>query len=284
MLKRNHLIKRLLITAGFLSVACLSYALFIEPHRLETKQVSFSSADIPSAWHGKKIVLLSDFHIGSFKSPGSLKPLVEKVNLLRPDIIVLAGDFVEDDPTFIEPTFAELKNLRAAHGVFAVLGNHDQYADYDQALASLQNANITPLENEAVWLTQDNEKIRLGGVTFPINHTNHFPNLAPTLSPTTEKDFVILASHTPDFAEELPDYRVDLMLSGHTHGGQVTFFGLFPFWTPSHFGLKYWRGEITTDRTHVIITNGIGEALFTIRFFAPPQITVITLEKPGEMF
>jgi hypothetical protein len=92
-------------------------------------------------------------------------------------------------------------------------------------------------------------------------------------------DFVILVSHTPDFAENLKTDKIDLMLSGHTHGGEVTFFGLWAPYIPSDYGQKYRTGIIKTDKTTVLVSNGIGNTFLPIRFFARPQINIIDLEK-----
>ena len=104
------------------------------------------------------------------------------------------------------------------------------------------------------------------------------PDVEPTLEETSSDDFVILLSHNPDYAEELPAEAVDLMLSGHTHGGQISFFGLYAFYLPSDYGQKYRTGVVENGSTTVIVSNGIGTASVPpVRFFARPQIVEITL-------
>jgi len=104
------------------------------------------------------------------------------------------------------------------------------------------------------------------------------PRIYPTIEGTLPQDLVLLASHNPDFAEFPPPDSVDLVLSGHTHGGQITFFGLFPFRVPSDYGQKYWKGMVVNGKTTVIVSSGIGSIYPPLRFFARPQIVVITLE------
>jgi uncharacterized protein len=105
------------------------------------------------------------------------------------------------------------------------------------------------------------------------------PRLGPIIEGTNADDFVILVSHNPDYAEELPPGAVDLTLSGHTHGGQITFFGLWAPYLPSDYGQRYRTGLVETENTTVIVSNGIGTIFPPIRFFAPPQIVEITLER-----
>jgi predicted MPP superfamily phosphohydrolase len=107
------------------------------------------------------------------------------------------------------------------------------------------------------------------------------PQSAPALAGTGATDLVLLASHQPDFAEELQPGTVDLVLSGHTHGGQLTFFGLWAPRVNSDYGQKYRTGQVVTGVTTVIVSNGVGSIFPPFRFFARPQIVVITLKRAG---
>jgi len=141
----------------------------------------------------------------------------------------------------------------------------------------MADAGITLLRDEAVWVERNGERIRMGGVS---DYRVDNPRFRPTVRGTGEDDFVLLVSHEPDLAEELPRGAVDLVLSGHTHGGQVTVFGLWAFHVPSDYGQKYRTGRVANEATTVIVSNGIGTSTIPpVRLFARPQIVVITLER-----
>lgn len=252
-----------------------AYSLF-EPYWIEEKITTFESSEIPQNFQDFKIVFVSDIHSGPFVSQKRIANFVQKINAQNPDIIILGGDFIEDDPKYIAPCFEELKKLTAKKGIYGVIGNHDAREAYNKTYKTMQEAGITPLENDAEWIEIDGQKIKLGGVTWDGTED---PDISPTTEDTNKNDFVILASHIPDFAEELKTDKIDLMLSGHTHGGQVTLFGLYAPYIPSDYGQKYRTGIIKTDRTTVLVSNGLGTSFLPIRFFARPQINIIMLQK-----
>jgi predicted MPP superfamily phosphohydrolase len=255
---------------------------FAETYRLEVKEYTFVSADLPEAFDGTRIAFVSDIHRGVFLSQERVRRLVDRVNALKPDLIVLGGDYVFANTDYEASCFEELARLNAPLGRFAVLGNHD-YGEHDKddandpsgAIHGAHDAGITLLRNEGVWLQKDGERIRVGGVG---DYTQDRPQIAPVLAGTVADDFVLLISHNPDFAEKIPTGMVDLTLAGHTHGGQVTIFGRWAFHVPSDYGQKYRTGVVTNDATTVIVSNGVGTStLVPIRILARPQIVVVTL-------
>lgn len=294
-----------LALAVFVVVAGIIGYGYAETYRIEVKRFTITSPDVPAAFDGARIVLLTDIHRGWFFSQARVSKLVERVNALQPDLVVLGGDYVYANVDYEASCFAELARLQAPLGRFAVLGNHD-YGEYDDgvrggggsdsgpddsggpgeggrdgssadpasAIEAIQGAGMTLLDNQAVWVEKAGSRMRLGGVGDVQEDT---PEFAPTVEETNAGDFVLLVSHNPDYAEELPIGAVDLVLSGHTHGGQVTFFGLWAPSLPSEYGQKYRTGLVVTEATTVIVSNGIGTIFPPIRFFARPQIVEITL-------
>lgn len=256
-------------------LACFLDAL-IEPYLLENKVTVIHDSDVPDNFVGKKIVFASDFHLNGFSSQAKIADVVASINAAKPDIIILGGDYVTDEEKYLAPCFAELANLKAPLGVYGVTGNHDSVADYRLTVKYMKAAGIIPLENKAQWIEIGGQKIKLGGVKTSYGEIS---DAEPTTNDTQVDDFIILVSHNPDFAEELHTDRIDLMLSGHTHGGQVTFFGLWAPYIPSDYGQKYMAGIIETNGIEVLVSNGIGTSALPLRFFAKPQINVIMLEK-----
>ncbi|MBN1631558.1 MAG: metallophosphoesterase [Thermoleophilia bacterium] len=236
---------------------------------------------MPPAFDGFRVGFVTDIHCGAFFSPERVGGIVDRVNGLGVDVVLLGGDYVHNDTDNAAPCFKELARLQAPSGVFAVLGNHD-YGEHDddadgpaRVLEAAAEAAIPVLVNEGVWIERDGERLRLAGAD---DYSQGSPRIAPTIAGTTAQDFVLLVSHNPDLSERLPKDRVDLVLAGHTHGGQVTIFGLWAPHIPSQYGQKYRTGVVTNRVTTVIVSNGVGTSTFLpIRLLARPQIVVVTL-------
>lgn len=265
----------------FTAAIAVSACGFVDTYRLEVKEYTCESPELPAAFDGTRIVLLTDIHRGPFYSQERVGRLVDRVNTLEPDLVLLGGDYIYGGTEYEASCFAELAGLQAPLGRFAVLGNND-YGDRDSddpgpdgAIAAASDAGIPLLRNQAVWIEKEGQQIRVGGVA---DYWVDTPDLAPIVAGTDTSDFVLLASHNPDYAEDLPAGAVDLVLSGHTHGGQVTLFGSWGVLVPSKYGQKYRTGIVTNESTTVIVSNGIGTSTpLPIRLFAPAQIVVVTL-------
>ncbi|OGF21442.1 hypothetical protein A2316_02315 [Candidatus Falkowbacteria bacterium RIFOXYB2_FULL_38_15] len=273
--------KKILLIPAILFFLFLSFCvyIFIEPYRLEIEETDFYDEDIPASFNNLKIVFFADIHHGLFFSKTRVKKLVEKVNKMNPDIIFVGGDFVGnwlfEKPEYIEPCFAELKNLKAKYGVFGVLGNHDVWTDKILSLEELEKSGIVYLGNKGQWLEMNGEKIKIGGVK---DFYEGVQDTSEVFSDVDQNDFSILLSHNPDYAEKIDNDKIDLVLAGHTHGGQITFFGLWAPATSSRYGQKYRTGLVDAPNTKVLVTNGVGSIL-PIRFFARPQVNIINLKR-----
>lgn len=270
--KKGLKIFMILLVLCFLAVVYM----FIEPYWFKTKYINLESENIPDSFDGKKIVFVADIHYGEFFPQERLMDLVERINALKPDIIFMAGDFIGRGRQNIEPCFNGLKNLKAPLGKYAVLGNHDYYNKGKTMKEAMKKADIKDLSNKGVWIRSGDGRIKVGGVEDLYQKVQL---IEPTINDVTEDDFVILLSHNPDYAEQIQTDKVDIVLSGHTHGGQVTFFGLWAPRIPSEYGQKYRRGMVEAPNTKVYVTTGIGCTGIPMRFFARPQICVIKLVK-----
>ncbi len=264
----------LLVLVGGLLV--LLYAAVIEPRWLVVREIAIQDPDIPPSFDGKTIAFLTDIHHGIYFSAQRVRNLVARTNALQPDLILLGGDYAHLRPRYIASCLAELAHLDAPLGRFGVLGNHDHWYDAELAWRSMKAAGIVALDNRGVWITLGAERIRIGGVG---DYWESWQDLSATTAEVSDEDFVILLSHNPDYVESIQTTAVDLVLSGHTHGGQVTFFGL---WAPiihSDFGQKYRSGVVHTPFTTVVVSNGIGVITPPLRFGARPEIVLIRLQR-----
>lgn len=223
----------------------------------------------------KKSFFLSDIHHGPFFSEVRLKRLVQRVNNLNPDIIFLGGDYVHRSPKYIEPCFRQLKQLKATHGIYGVLGNHDHWEGAALTQEWMEKAGVRNLDNAGQWVEAKGQQIRVGGVG---DYLLGKPDVRPAIQGVSKSGFTILITHNPDVMEELKTDRIDLAFAGHTHGGQVTFCGLWAPLIPSKYGQKYRTGIIETVHTKLIISHGVGTVTPPVRIFARPQIIIAVLK------
>jgi len=250
------------------------YAL-LEPRWLKIRKIDFIHRDIPQAFDGKTIVFLTDIHHGPFFSRERVAGLVRTVNRLAPDLVLLGGDYVHRDPKYIVPCFQELGKLEAPLGIFGVLGNHDHWEDASLTRKCMAEAGITLVENQCEWFHLNGHRIAVGGVG---DLWEDAQDLEAATAGAAAADFVILLSHNPDYAEQVTGDRVDLVLSGHTHGGQVAVFGLWAPAVPSRYGQKYRAGMVDTGYASVFVSTGVGTITPPVRFCARPEIVLITLK------
>jgi len=268
-------------------VVWLAYA-SLETRWVKTTRITIESHDIPTSFDGKRIVFVSDIHYGSYMSRDRAIKLVQRINDLQPDIIILGGDYSSRDDKYIVPIFDELRNLRSKYGVFGVMGNHDYFVNGDLTLKMMTRNGIRICDNKSYWVKIQKDSIKIGGVDDP---EGGIQVLDSTIHDVHRKDFCILISHRPDYVKQMNTDLVDLTLSGHTHGGQVTFFGLWAPILPSDNGLwasltfsrenqKYCYGLFQRNAIlQSYITSGFGTRSPHLRFFRRPEIAVIELKR-----
>ena len=281
--KRN---KRLLIilSAGIILFTYTS----LETRWIKITRVTIVSPDLPTSFDGIRIAFVSDIHHGAALSRERVNKLVQRINDLHPDIIVLGGDYITLDEKYIKPVFDELRNLKSKYGVYGVLGNHDCYVNGDLTEKMMVRNGINDCDNKSYWLRINRDSIKIGGVVDPDGGN---PESDSTVFDVHKKDFCILISHRPDYIKHINNDLIDLTLSGHTHGGQVTFFGLWAPILPTENGLwaslslsnesqKLRYGLIQTKpNMQSYVTSGIGTRFPHIRFFCRPEIAVLELKR-----
>ena len=270
--------RRLILVVVTGALVTLLYAFGVEPRLLAVREIEIVDSDIPASFDGKRIAFLTDIHHGPYFSLERVRNVVARTNALHPDLILLGGDYSHRSAHYIVPCLAELARLDAPLGKFGVLGNHDHWYDAELTRRSMQTAGIEVLDNHAEWIMLGDGRIRVGGVGDLWEDSQEPP---ATTSEVRDEDFVILLSHNPDYVEEIRTTAIDLVLSGHTHGGQVSFFGLWAPITPSRYGQKYRSGIVRTAFTTAIISNGIGTITPPLRLFARPEILLIHLRRPA---
>jgi predicted MPP superfamily phosphohydrolase len=263
--------------------SALIYGFLIEPRQVKIKRYSIRLQGLPTAWQGRKIAFFSDLHAGIFYPPSHLVGVFDKLLDLEPDLICIGGDFIEErtrlkDTKFRRRLVEQLSRLRAAKGTYAVLGNHDaetkENLRYVRTL--LADSKITLLSNEAVMLD--------GLCLIGLQESYHQrPDLAAATADchtqkTMNTNARIILMHQPD---DLPTpeatSNTDLILSGHSHRGQITLFGL-PLYTVKGGRKRLYGHYFLPSGAQQITTSGLGTVHIYARFFAPPEITLIEVK------
>ncbi|MGB8986928.1 MAG: metallophosphoesterase [Candidatus Sulfotelmatobacter sp.] len=268
-----------LAAAGTLAIA--GDSVLLEPNRVRIVRREFSLGRWPERLNGFTIALLSDFHYDPYFSVHPLHATVPLVKGLRPDLIVLTGDFVSaplaGDPSkaafAAEPCARVLRQMSAPHGLWAVLGNHDCDTDPAEVTRALKADGIRVLKNQSQAIEDDGAHFWLAGVDDVLGGT---PDLGKTLLGIPANDAVILLAHEPDFADEAAKFPVDLQLSGHSHGGQIRIPFVPLFYLPD-LAKKYVMGTYQVGPLPLYTNAGIGTVNIPVRLNCPPEITLITL-------
>lgn len=257
------------------ATAAAGYGLF-ESGWVQVTRPTLPVPNLPAAFDGTTVAFLTDLHHGPFTSLDYVHAVVRTTLALRPDLILLGGDYCLKEGKYIAPCFRSLAGLRAPLGVYGVMGNHDYWHGETETRAGFAYSGVRELTNRGVWLERGNHRVRLAGVD---DLWMGKVDVGAALGGATERDACLLLSHNPDVAEKMRDPRVGLMLSGHTHGGQVVFpSGGAPF-VPSHYGQKYLKGLVQAPHTRVYVSRGLGTTSAPFRVGSRPELTLITLTR-----
>ena len=251
----------------------LGYSLF-EAGWLHVRRVPGSVPKLPAAFRGATIAFLSDIHHGRFTGLDYLSEMVRLTNGLAPDLILLGGDYAYQSNKYAAPCMQVLSHLKSRWGVYGIMGNHDHWYGVNITRRSMRVAGITELTNQGVWIEYHGERLRICGVG---DLWEDVQDLDAALGDTQSSETAILVSHNPDFVEGITDRRVGLVLSGHTHGGQVVLPVVGAPRVPSQYGQKYLHGLVKTAATQVFVTRGVGTVGPPVRFCSPPEIAAITI-------
>jgi predicted MPP superfamily phosphohydrolase len=294
--------RRFLKALGFSSagmVGLSGYGLAIEPgYRLNVTRYRVGPANWTPGLN-LSIGVIADVHAGGPLMPAArIRAIAERTNELRPDIVVLLGDFAASHKfktrSVAPEEWAEaLSVLQAPLGVHAILGNHDWWDDLAAQRSRqgpvvgrrmLERFGIPVYENDAVRLEKDGHAFWLAGLGDQLAFVRALrrrrragrrgvDDLPGTLAKVTDGAPVILLAHEPDIFTEVPG-RVSLTLSGHTHGGQVRLFGYSPR-VPSRFGNRYAYGHIVENDRHLIVSGGLGCSILPVRIGVPPEVVMV---------
>ena len=272
---------------GLSAAGTVGYAAAIEPQQLVVTPYTLKPRGWPA---GRKltITVIADLHAGGPDMPlPNVQRIVDTANALKSDVIVMLGDYIARYRLAVEripdPVWAaELARLQAPLGVWAILGNHDWWYDLAGVRNALAEVRIPLLENQAVLLGPEGERVWVAGIgdqiAYRIGHGRFrgVDDLPGTLAQVTTDDPVILLAHEPDIFPRLPS-RVALTFAGHTHGGQIRVPLIWPAFVPSRYGKRYAYGHVIERERHLIVSGGLGTSIIPARFGVPPELVHVTL-------
>jgi predicted MPP superfamily phosphohydrolase len=268
------------------AVAIVGDGILLAPNLPRVVRQEFHLQRWPERLNGFTVAVLSDFHYDPIFSVHPLRAAIAMVNNLHPDLIALTGDFVTvssigdeaKGALAAEPCASLLRQMSAPHGLWAVMGNHDDATDPEHVTRALQAQNIQVLANQSQPIEQDGARFWLGGVNDVMNGA---ADLSKTMHGVPASEAVILLAHEPDFADEAAKSPIDLQISGHSHGGQIRIPFLPPLYLPA-LAKKYVWGTYQVGPLMLHTSAGLGTIGVPMRLNCPPEITLLTLRPPAK--
>lgn len=276
--------RAIIITIALIIGTCLF--LYYENNNIVTSKYSYTNEKIPSSFENLKILQISDFHNAKFgKNQNSI---IKKIEECEPDIIVITGDLIDRRRYDLERAMDLVKQIVNIAPVYYVSGNHEAWSGhYDEVKKALLDENVKVLDNEEIEIEKGKDSITLIGVKDPDFLTSNYidgtdySELEQYLdSVSKDNDFEILLSHRPELIWLYKKYNIDLVFTGHVHGGQIRLpfvggiigpdQGLFP---------KYDAGRFVEGYTTMILSRGLGNSLFPFRIFNSPELVLVELVK-----
>src|SRR5687767_15044848 len=247
-----------------------------EPYRLTIEHQQIFLKRLPRELDGFRVVHLSDVHHSPFTSRKQIERAVATASRLQPDIIALTGDYISHNRIYAAPCAEVVGRLRARHGVYAVLGNHDHWTDATLIADLFRAEGIRVLVNEGTRMDLRGEAFWLAGVDDTMVGLE---DLSLALAGARESEMKLLLAHNPIILRRAARANVDFVLSGHTHGGQVKFRS-----EQSASGRqrrRLLRGLGRQGETQIYVTRGVGTVVLPIRYGCPPEVSLLELRRPA---
>lgn len=276
--------RRFLAESGLFG-GLVTYSMFIEPYALQAVELDIPVANLPDRFVGMRVAQVSDLHVNSYTTAEDVARAVEMVNTLQPDVVMLTGDFVDWEAQYSDDATRPFRKLVAPEGVFSVLGNHDYYsADVERVKRAIKHHDLGLLVNQHTTIRRGADTLTIIGLDDPRHHRNgNGPRMSsesidpdramrgmPTAGPR------LLMVHNPIIVPALVrQYELDLIMCGHTHGGQFQ----VPILTDSLVeSAEYFvQGRYDLGRTQLYVNRGFGFTGPPIRFRVRPEVTLMRL-------
>lgn len=285
------------LTGGVLAVVVFFWVIFgigVTRFNYQVEEVEISFQDLPTSFDGFRLIYIADTHLGSFARPQAVIKGLEMISDLEGDLVLFAGDMINNEAVEAEPYIASFEQIVARSGKFSVLGNHDM-GDYRRWYTiEEKDANLLALEqyqeemgfellrNEHAFISNGLDSIMIVGIdNWGLPPFAQYGDLQEALGEHAGFPFKVLLSHDPSHwrAQVLPKTNIHLMLAGHTHAAQAGILTPWFKWSPSKYIYPEWSGVFREGEQVLYVNRGFGFLGFPGRLGMPPEITVITLRK-----
>lgn len=276
--------KIIVILIIIILLSLISYYLYYENNMLQVSNYVITSDKIPKEFNNYKIVQISDFH--NTKSKKLHNSLVKEISNIKPNIIVITGDFIDANKTDINTSINFIKKIKDIAPIYYITGNHEASIEsYNKLKEELINNNVTILDDKVEALENNNTPINLIGLDDPAFNKDPYRDDKTTIKDdlkmiTYDKtQYTILLSHRPELIDTYTEENFDLVLSGHAHGGQIRIPFLGGLVAPNQgFLPKYTSGIYEKNDTKMIVSRGIGNSIIPFRINNRPELVVINLQ------
>ena len=271
-ISRRTAIKTVITTTVGTATAGVAYGAAFERHQIGMTSATLPVSGLPPALDGLRISLITDIHHSRIVPAADVIHAIELAMSAHPDLIVLGGDYVTfGDRAFVGPVAELLGSLQAPHGVFAVLGNHDDDRDMP---AALTGKGFVVLKDQQTQLSIRGETLTLAGIRF---WTRRAENIARVLKGA--EGSLLLLAHDPRRLVEAASLKVPAVLSGHTHGGQIVLPGVGAI---ARRSFPVWSGLGQQDDTSIFVSRGVGTIYVPVRINCPPEVALLTLRRRAQ--
>ncbi|MEK4243830.1 metallophosphoesterase [Psychrobacillus sp. FSL K6-2684] len=259
----------------FLLVVILAVSLYIGNTRVSINEVTIESEKIPANFNDWTILQISDLHDATFGE--KQVKLVNKIKDINPDIIFITGDIIDSNRYDLQNSLNLVNQIINIAPVYYVTGNHEIATnDVNHIKTSLQDVGVHVLTNEEEMMEYNGEKMRIIGIEDPLSGFSVNEQLKRFEG---SEDYTLVLSHRPEVFQDYVDYKMDLVFSGHAHGGQFRIPGLGGLVAPGQGVFpKYTSGTYEAEDTTMIVSRGLGNSLVPIRVFNTPELVVVTLK------
>jgi uncharacterized protein len=257
-----------------LNLTHVARAAITEPYMLTIEHQRIALRRLPKAFESFRIVQLSDIHHGPFSDRSQIERAVDTANRLKPDIIALTGDYISKERHYAAPCAEMLGRLRARYGVYAVLGNHDHWTDAALITDLFRAEGITMLVNQGMRFELNGSAFWLAGVDDTMVGLE---DISLALAGARENEMKLLLAHNPIVLRRAARADIDLVLSGHTHGGQVALRS-----DKSASGgprRRFLKGLGRLGNTQIYVNRGLGTVVLPIRYGCPPEVSLLELRQ-----
>ncbi len=273
--RREFLTESARYTVLWISTGIAGLGLIEALRGARVRKINMGYPELPSNLKGLKIAQISDLHVGPTIRRGYTQEVVDRTNRQEPDIIFVTGDLADGKIKDLREHMEPLRHLKAPLGVYFVTGNHEYYWGANELLEEVKTLGFQPLINQNKIIDINGSKVMIAGITDIVGGNfipEHAPNIQKALTSDQKADFTILLSHRPEAYVDAEPLGVNLVLAGHTHGGQF-----FPFSLLVPLAHKYYRGLSFHGRMQLYVNSGTGYWGPANRFSNTSEISLITI-------